>query len=51
MSIPDLLDFSLQFFVIDHGNHVDPLHTDYEFADPVLQWFSSYLNDGTEYVF
>ena len=50
MSIPDLLDFSLYFFAIDNCNHVHPLQTDYELADPVLQWFSSYLTDGTEYV-
>ena len=35
---------------IDHPILVHRLHTDIEFTDTVLQWFSSYLTDRTHYV-
>ena len=47
ISVLALLDFSSAFDTIDH---VHRLHTDFGFADAVLQWFSSYLTDRTHYV-
>ena len=44
-----LLDFSA-FDTIDHSILVHHLHTDFEFTDTVLQYFSSYLTDRTHYV-
>ena len=44
-----LLDFSSAFDTIDHPIVVHLLHTDFEFTDAVLQWFSSYLTDRTHY--
>ena len=46
-----LLDFSSAFDTIDHPILVHCLHTDFGFTDAVLQWFSSYLNDRTHYVY
>ena len=34
----------------DHTILVHRLHTDFGFTDTVLQWFSSYLTDRTQYV-
>ena len=45
-----LLDFSSAIDTIDHPILVHRLHTDFEFTDAVLQWFSSYLTDRTHYV-
>ena len=45
-----LLDFSSAFDTIDHPILVHHLHTDFGFTDTVLQWFSSYLTDRTQYV-
>ena len=45
-----LLDFSSAFDTIEHPILVHRLHTDVEFADTVLQWFSSYLTDHTQCV-
>ena len=45
-----LLDFSSAIDTIDHPTVVHRLHTDFEFTDTVLQWFSSYLTDRTHYV-
>ena len=45
-----MLDFSSAFDTIDHHIIVHCLHTDFGFADSVLQWFSSYLTDRTHYV-
>ena len=45
-----MLDFSSAFDTIDHTILVHRLHTDFGFADTVLQWFSSYLTDRTHYV-
>ena len=50
ISVLALLDFSSAFNTIDHHILVQRLHTDFEFADTVLQWFSSYLTDCTHYV-
>ena len=50
MSLLALLDFSSAFDTIDHSVLVHRLHTDIEFTDTVLQWFSSYLTDRTQYV-
>ena len=46
----DLFDVSSAFDKIDHPILVHHLHTDFEFTDAVLQWFSSYLTDRTHYV-
>ena len=45
-----MLDFSSAFDTINHSIHVHRLHTDLGFTDTVLQWFSSYLTDRTQYV-
>ena len=45
-----MLDFSSAFDTIDHSILVHHLHTDFGFTDTVLQWFSSYLADRTQYV-
>ena len=50
ISVLALLDFSSAFDTIDHPILVHRLHTDFGFADTVLQWFSSYLTDRTHYV-
>ena len=50
ISVLALLDFSSAFDTIDHTILVHRLHTDFGFADTVLQWFSSYLTDRMHYV-
>ena len=50
ISVLALLDFSSTFDTIDHSIHVHHLHTDFGFTDAVLQWFSSYLTDRTQYI-
>ena len=50
MSVLALLDFSSAFDTIDHTILEHRLHTDFGFTDTVIQWFSSYLTDGTHYV-
>ena len=50
MSVLALLDFSSAFDPIDHSILVHRLHTDFGFTDTVLDWFSSYLTDRTQYV-
>ena len=45
-----LLYFSSSFDTIDHYILVHRLHTDFEFTDAVLQWFSSYLTERIHYV-
>ena len=45
MYVLALLDYSSAFDTIDHSILVHRLHTDFEFTDTVLQWFSSYLTD------
>ena len=50
ISVLALLDFSSAFDTIDHPILVHRLHTDFGFADTVLQWFSSFLTDRTHYV-
>ena len=50
ISVLALLDLSSAFDAIDHSILVHRLHTDFGFADAVLQWFSSYLTDRTHYV-
>ena len=50
ISVLALLDFSSAFHTIDHTILVHRLHTDFGFTDTVLQWFSSYLTDCTQYV-
>ena len=42
--------FSSAFNTIDHSFLVHRLHTDFGFADAVLQWFSTYVTDCTHYV-
>ena len=50
MSVLALLDFSSALDTIDHPILVHRLHTDIGFTDAVLQWFSSFQNDRTQYV-
>ena len=50
ISVLALLDFSSAFDTIDHPIVVHRLHTDFGFTVTVLQWFSSYLTDRTNYV-
>ena len=50
ISVLALLDFSSAIDPIDHPILVHHLHTDFGFNDAVLQWFSSYLTDRTQYV-
>ena len=50
MSILDLPDFSTAFDITDHSILVHCLHTDFEFTDSDLQWFSSYLTVRTQYI-
>ena len=45
-----LFDFSSAFDTIDHPILVHRLHSDFEFTDAVLEWFSFYLSDRTHYV-
>ena len=50
MSVLALHDFSSAFDTIDNSILAHRLHTDFGFTDAVLQWFSSYLTDRTQYV-
>ena len=50
ISVLALLDFSSAFDTIDHSILVQRPHTDIEFTDTVLQWFSSYLTNRSNYV-
>ena len=50
ISVLALLDFPSAFDIIDHPILIHRLHTDFGFTDAVLQWFSSYLTDCTQYV-
>ena len=45
-----LLAFTSAFDIINHSILVHSLHTDFVFTDAVLQWFSSYLTDRTQYI-
>ena len=49
MSVLALLDNSSAFETIDHSILVHRLHADFEFTYTVLQLFSSYLTDRTQY--
>ena len=49
-SVLAMIDFSSEFYTVDHPIHVLRLHTDFGFTDTVLQWSSSYLTDRTHYV-
>ena len=50
ISVLALLDFSSAFDTIDHTILVHRLHTDFGFTDTILQWFTPYLSDRTQYV-
>ena len=50
ISVLDLLDFSSAFNAIDHPILVHRLHTDVGYTVSVLQCFSSYQTDRTNYV-
>ena len=50
MCILALLDFCSAFDTIDDSILLHRLHADYGFTDNVLQWFSSYLTDRTQYI-
>ena len=50
ISVLALYDFSSAFDTIDHSILVHRLHTDIGFTDTVLQLYSSYLTDRTNYV-
>ena len=45
-----LLDFSSAFDTIDHPILVHRLHSDFEFTDTVMQWFSAYQTNRAYYV-
>ena len=49
ISVLALLDFSSEFDTIHHSIIVQCLHTDIGFTENVLQWFSSYQTDRTQY--
>ena len=46
-----LLDIFSAFITIDISIILHILHTESGFTDAVLQWFSSYLTDRTQYVY
>ena len=50
ISVLALPEFSSTFDTIDNPILVHHLHTDFGFTDTVLQWFSSYLTDRTNFV-
>ena len=50
MYVLALLDFSSTFDTIDHSILVHCPNNDLGFTDNVLQWFSSYMTDRTQYV-
>ena len=50
MSVLDLFNVSSAFDIIDHSILAHRLHTDFGLSDAVLQSFSSYLTDRTQYV-
>ena len=50
MSVLALFEFSPTFDTIDHSITVHRFHNDFGSTDTVLQWFSSYLADRTQYV-
>ena len=50
ISVLALLHFFQAFDTIGHPILVHRLHTDFRFTDSVIQWFSSYLTDRTQYV-
>ena len=50
ISVLALLDFYSAFDTIDHPTLEHRLHTNFEFTDAVLQWFSSYPTDRTHYI-
>ena len=50
ISVLALLDFSSAFDTIHHSILVHRLHTDIGLTDSVLQWYSSYLTNRTQYV-
>ena len=51
MSALALLEFSSAFHKIDHSIQVHRLNTGFEFTDTILQWFSSYPIDRSQYIF
>ena len=50
MSMLTLLDFYSAFVTTDQSIIACHLHTEFGFTDNVLQWFSSYLTNYTQYV-
>ena len=50
ISVLALLDIYSEFDAIHHPIHVHRLHTYFGFTDTVLQWFSSYMTNRTQYV-
>ena len=50
ISVLALHYFSSALDIIDHPILVHRLHTDFGFTDAVIQWFTSYLTDRTQYV-
>ena len=51
ISVLALPDFYSALDTIDHSILVHRLHTGFGLTDTVLQWFSCYLSDRTQYVF